>query len=49
VRDRLRFGKPIRLHGPLGSATVTAGVRTVRDALAQLIAEALASRRHVFW
>ncbi len=49
VRYRLYFGEPIRLTGPLTSATVSAGVTTVRDALTQLIADGLASRRHVFW
>lgn len=49
VRYRLYFGTPIRLSGPLTTATVTAGVRQVRDALAALIADGLAARRHVFW
>jgi 1-acyl-sn-glycerol-3-phosphate acyltransferase len=49
VRYRLHFGEPIRLTGPFTAATVTAGVRTVRDALAALIARGLAARRHVFW
>jgi 1-acyl-sn-glycerol-3-phosphate acyltransferase len=49
ARYRLYFGEPIRLSGPLTEATVTAGVRTVRDTLATMIDAGLAARRHVFW
>jgi 1-acyl-sn-glycerol-3-phosphate acyltransferase len=49
VRYRLHFGAPIRLHGPCNTMTVAAGVRRVRDALTQLLADGLAARRHVFW
>ena len=49
ARYRLYFGEPIRLAGPTTEANVTASVRTVRDALGDLIAAGLAARRHVFW
>jgi 1-acyl-sn-glycerol-3-phosphate acyltransferase len=49
ARYRLYFGEPIKLSGPPTEATVTAGVRTVRDALAEMLATGLAARRHVFW
>jgi hypothetical protein len=49
ARYRLYFGEPIRLSGPLTEATVTASVRTVRDALGELLANGLAARRHIFW
>jgi 1-acyl-sn-glycerol-3-phosphate acyltransferase len=49
ARYRLHFGEPIRLAGPPTTAGITSGVRTVRDALATLIADGLAARRHVFW
>lgn len=49
ARYRLHFGEPIRLAGPVTPATITAGVRMVREALAALIARGLAARRHVFW
>jgi 1-acyl-sn-glycerol-3-phosphate acyltransferase len=49
ARYRLYFGEPIRLSGPQTEAAVTAGVRTVRDALGDLLAKGLAARRHVFW
>jgi hypothetical protein len=37
------------LSGPVTTAAISAGVRTVRDALATLLGEGLAARRHVFW
>ena len=49
VRYRIHFGEPIRLSGALTTSAVAAGVRTVRDALAGLIADGLAARRHLFW
>jgi 1-acyl-sn-glycerol-3-phosphate acyltransferase len=49
VRYRLHFGAPIHLSGQPTPAVETAAVRQVRDALAQLLAEGLAARRHVFW
>ena len=49
VRYRLYFGEPVRLVGPPTVGVVASGVRVVRGALARLIAEGRAARRHVFW
>ena len=48
-RYRIVFGEPIRLCGPLTTASVAAGVGIVRETLERMIAEGLAARRHVFF
>jgi len=49
VRYRIHFGAPLWLHGPLRPDRVAREAERVRRALAALIQQGLAARRHVFF